>query len=257
MLMIDVVQSVDRALSILELLSDYEQGLGVTEISKITKLHKSTVYRLLSTLIYKGFVLQDPATNKYKISLKLYELGIKKLKDIDILKASEIYLRKLMKEVNEVVHLVVRDNYDIVYIDKVEADNTIRMASTIGKRSPMYCTSVGKVMLAYLSDNEVKKVWENSKIEEYTVNTIIDFDKFEQELFNIKKNGYAVDDEENELGVRCVGAPIFNHNGTIEGAISVSGPTMRITKDKIDEIAVKVKKYASLISKELGFIEKK
>lgn len=255
--MIDVVQSVDRALSILELLSDYEQGLGVTEISKITKLHKSTVYRLLSTLIYKGFVLQDPATNKYKISLKLYELGIKKLKDIDILKASEIYLRKLMKEVNEVVHLVVRDNYDIVYIDKVEADNTIRMASTIGKRSPMYCTSVGKVMLAYLSDNEVKKVWENSKIEEYTVNTIIDFDKFEQELFNIKKNGYAVDDEENELGVRCVGAPIFNHNGTIEGAISVSGPTMRITKDKIDEIAVKVKKYASLISKELGFIEKK
>lgn len=253
--MIEVVQSVDRALSILELLANYDEGLGLTDISKIIDLHKSTVHRLLGTLIYKGFVIQDSITNKYMISLKLYELGSKKLIDIDILKASKEYTRKLMEHINEVVHLVLRDNNDIVYIDKVEADNTIRMASTIGKRSPMYCTSVGKAILAYLPIEEVKKVWETSKIEKYTVNTIVDFDEFKNELSNIKKNGYAVDDEENEIGVRCVGAPVFNRKGEIEGAISISGPTIRVTKEKVEEIAVQVKKYAYLISKELGFNE--
>lgn len=251
--MIDVVQSVDRSLTILELLSNYNEGLGVTEISGMVNLHKSTVHRLLGTLIYKGFVIQDSSTNKYKLSLKLYELGSKRIENADILKSSRPYTEKLMNTVNEVVHLVIRDENDIVYIDKVEADNTIRMASTIGRRSPLYCTSVGKAMLAYLSDEEIIAVWNNSKIEKKTKYTITDLEVFKRELKEVKEKGYAVDNEENELGVRCIGAPVFNHNGYIEGAISVSGPTIRVTRDRIEEFANEVKKYAQLISNELGY----
>ena len=251
--MIEVVQSVDRSLTILELLSEYKEGLGITEVSGKIDLHKSTVHRLIGTLMYKGFVVQDTVTNKYKISLKLYELGVRRIADLDILNASKPYTKALMEKLNEVVHLVIRDNTDIIYIDKVEADNTIRMASTIGRRSPLYCTSVGKAIVAYLPESEVKDIWENSKIVKLTENTIIDFDKFKEELEVIRKTGVAVDEEENEIGVRCIGAPVFNNKGEVEGAISISGPAIRVTKDKIEEISKEVIIYANLISKEFGY----
>lgn len=251
--MTDVVQSVDRALSILEVLSDYSEGLGVTDISDKIGLHKSTVYRLLSTLIHKGYVTQDAKSNKYRITLKLFELGNKRIEDMDLLSASKPYSEELMKSTNEVVHLVIREDNDIIYIDKVEADNTIRMASKIGKRSPMYCTSVGKAILAQLSDEEVEEVWNNSKIEKLTEFTITDFGRMKKELEMVRQKGYAVDDEENEIGVRCIGAPVFNRFGEVEGAISISGPTIRVTEDIVEKFAKRVVKYANLISKELGY----
>ncbi|MDD3840743.1 MAG: IclR family transcriptional regulator [Clostridia bacterium] len=253
--MADLIQSVDRALSILELLSDYNEGLRITDISEKVGLHKSTVYRLLSTLIYKDFVVQDIETNKYKTTLKLFELGSKKIKNTDLVSVSKAYTKKLMECVNEVVHLVVREGNHIVYIDKVEADNTIRMASTIGKRNPMYCTAVGKAILAYLPEQEVQEIWNNSKIEKRTQYTITDFKVLRMELDSIKQRGYAVDNEENEVGVRCVSAPIFNRIGKTDAAISISGPAIRVTEDKVEAIAQEVIKYAHLISKELGYIE--
>lgn len=253
--MIDVVQSVDRALSILEVLSEYNQGLGVTEISDKIGLHKSTVHRLLGTLIYKGYVTQDAESNKYKITLKLFELGNKKVEDMDILTASKPYTKELMEKVNEVVHFVIREGNNIVYIDKVEVDNTIRMASTIGRRSPLYCTAVGKAILAQLSDKEVEKIWNSSKIEKLTEFTITDLEEMRRELEKVRRKGYAIDNEENELGVRCAGAPIFNRFGKVEGAISISGPTIRVTECKVKEFAKEVVKYAGLISKELGYKE--
>jgi IclR family KDG regulon transcriptional repressor len=253
----DMVQSVERSLSILEVLSDYSEGLGVTDISEKVGLHKSTVYRLLSTLMHTDYVTQDEETNKYRITFKLYELGSKKMRKMDILSASKLYSKKLMESVNEVVHIVVREGNRIVYIDKVEADNTIRMASTIGKRSPMYCTSVGKAILAYLPEEEVEEVWNNSRIERYTLNTKTRLEDLKKELEIVREKGYAIDNEENEPGVRCVGAPIFNRFGEIEGAISVSGPTIRMTDEKIDTIALEVLKYAELISKELGHTKNK
>ena len=247
------MQSVERTLTIMELLSDYNEGLGLTDISSKVNLHKSTVHRLLGTLIYMGYVVQDPSSNKYRISLKLYEIGAKRVDSIGVLSASKPFTKVLMENTNEVVHLVVRDGNSIVYIDKVEANNTIIMASRVGKRSPMYCTSVGKAMLAHMGDSEINDVWEQSKIEKLTDKTIVDLDEFKKELEDIRKKGYAEDDEENEIGVRCIGAPIFNRNGEIEGAISVSGPTIRVTKEKVAEIAAEVKKCAELISKELGY----
>lgn len=253
--MASIVQSVDRALSILEVLADYNEGLGVTEISDKVGLHKSTVYRLLSTLSYKGYVSQDEENNRYTITMKLFELGNKKVENIDILTASKPYTKQLMKRVNETVHLVIMDGNEIVYIDKVEADNTIRMASTIGMRSPLYSTSVGKAILAQLPEDEVEKIWHSSKIQQLTQNTITELDDLKKELSKIRVQGYAVDNEENEIGIRCVGASIFNRHGEVEGAISVSGPTIRVTKDKVEEIAREVTKCAKNISGALGYKE--
>lgn len=250
----EIVQSVDRALSILEAISNYNEGLGITEISEKLGLHKSTVHRLLATLIYKDYVVQDKSTNKYRLTMKLFELGNKKREGLDILSASKAYTKELMRSVNEVVHLVIRDNNDIVYIDKVEADNTIRMASTIGKRAPLYCTSVGRAMIAFLDEKEIEEIWKSSKIEKLTKNTITDLEVFKKELKTIRRKGYAQDDEENELGVRCVGAPIFNLHGEVEGAISISGPSIRVTKARAEKIAKEVKKYSDMISKELGYM---
>lgn len=248
----DLVKSVERTLKILEVLSDYSDGLGITELSDKVNLHKSTVFRLLSTLINRGYVTQDLESSKYKITFKLFELGSKKVDKLDLLKSSKPYTRMLMESVNEVVHLIIRDEAEIVYIDKVEANNTISMASRIGKRNPMYCTATGKAILAFLPEEEVLKVWNSSKIVKMTGNTITDFILFKKELHNIRQNGYAVDNEENELGVRCVAAPIFDFKGDIAAAISISGPVNRITDDKIDFISNEVIKYANLISVEIG-----
>ena len=249
----ELVQSVDRTLTLLEVLSDYSDGLGITEISDLVGLHKSTVHRLLSTLIYKGYVVQDEESSKYKITFKLFELGSKKVHKLDLLKISRPYTKMLMESVNEVVHLIIREETDIVYIDKVEANNTISMASRIGKRNPLYCTATGKAILAFLPEDEVLKVWNSSKIVKLTKNTNIDFILFKKELQEVKKNGYAIDDEENEMGVKCVGAPIFNMSGDVVAAISVTGPVTRITNDKIDFISKEVIKTTNLISKEMGY----
>jgi IclR family KDG regulon transcriptional repressor len=251
----DTVQSVTRSLSILEVLSEFHEGLGITDIAQKVGLHKSTVYRLLSTLIQKEFVIQDKETNKYKTTFKLYELGNKRIKHMDILSASKAYSKKLMESVNEVVHLVVRDDHKIVYIDKVEANNTIRMASYIGNRSPMHCTSVGKAILAYLPEKKVEEIWNKSKAKKLTANTITDLSRLTEELVNVRSKGFAVDDEENEEGVRCIGAPIFNRNAEVEGAISVSGPAIRMSEEKMETVAIEVMKYAGLISRELGYMK--
>lgn len=251
--MTNKVQSVDRALSILELLSDYNNGLGITEIGERANLHKSTVHRLLGTLVNKGYVMQDKSSNKYKLTMKLFELGYKRMRDIDILSVSQGYTNELMKSVNEVVHLVIRDGTSIVYIDKVEADNTIRMASNIGRRSPLYSTAVGKAMMAFMDEEEIEDIWNNTDIVRFTEKTIIDLEELKTELEKIRELGYAEDDEENESGVRCIGAPVFNHRGKVEGSISISGPTIRVTKDKVGEFGRKVRETADKISSNLGY----
>ncbi|NLL70560.1 MAG: IclR family transcriptional regulator [Epulopiscium sp.] len=249
----EVVQSVDRALSILEALSDQEQGLGLSEISKQINLHKSTVHRLLGTLMFRGYVEQDSETNRYRLTMKLFELGNKKIEKLDVLTLAKPYLRELADKTNEVVHLVIREGTEIIYIDKVEGDYTLRMHSRIGRRSPLYCTAVGKVMLAYLEEKERKALWEASSKQAYTPFTIIQYDKMQEELKKVKKKGYAIDDQENEIGVRCIGAPIFDYKGNVYAALSISGPAIRMTPERIEVFSTYLLEYSLKISKELGY----
>lgn len=249
----EIVQSVDRSLSILEVLSDYENGLGITELSEKVNLHKSTVHRLLATLIYKGYVEQNQDTNRYQLTLKLFELGNKKLEKLNIVTVSRPFLQELMEKTNEVIHLVIRDGVEIVYVAKVEPQKTIRMYSRIGKRIPIYCTSVGKSMLSYMSDAEVEDIWRNSTIKKFTEHTIVDFKEFKEHLQLVKERGYAIDEQENEIGIRCIGASILDHKGAVCGAISISGSTISFTEDKINEFSKLIIEYTNKISRELGY----
>ena len=249
----EIVQSVDRALSILEALSDQEQGSGLSDISKQIDLHKSTVHRLLGTLIARGYVEQDAETNRYSLTMKLFELGNKKVEKLDVLTISKPYLRELADQTNEVVHLVIREGAEVIYIDKVEGDHTLRMHSRIGRRSPLYCTAVGKVMMVYSDEQKRRVWWQKSNIEEKTPFTIIDYEKMQEEIKKIKAQGYALDEEENEIGVRCIGAPIFDHQGKVYAALSISGPATRMTAEKVDEFSIALLEYSQKISKELGY----
>lgn len=249
----ETVQSVDRSLSILEVLSDYENGLGITEISNKVNLHKSTVHRLLATLIYKGYVQQNEENNNYELTLKLFELGNKKVEKMNIVTASKPYLQEMMSKTNEVVHLVIREGTEIVYIAKVESQNVIRMHSRIGMRKPVYCTAVGKSMLAYMPEDEIEKIWRNSDIKKSTEDTIIDFEKFKENLKLVKQRGYATDEQENEIGIRCVAVSILNYKGEVCGAISISGSIISFTEEKKEEFSKLIIEYAIKISRELGY----
>lgn len=249
----EIVQSVDRALSIIEVLSDFENGLGITEISEKVELSKSTVYRLLSTLIYKGYVKQNQSDSMYSLTLKLFELGNKKVENMNLTTVALPYLEELMKKTNEVVHLVVRDGIEMVYISKVEPKKTIRMYSRIGKRIPMYCTAVGKAMMSQMTEKEIETIWEKSNIKKLTDKTIININDIKKDLKEIREKGYAIDEQENELGIRCIGTVIRGYNGKLWGAISVSGSILSFTTDKIKDFANYILECSNIISKELGY----
>lgn len=251
----DIVQSVDRAFDILEALRD-EDEIGLIALSRKVNLNKSTVHRLLNTLIYRGYVNQNSENNKYKLSFKFLEIGNSCLNSLDIVSIAKPHIKKLSDKTNEVVHLVLIEKSEIVYIDKIESHNTIRMHSYIGKRIPIYCTAVGKAYMAHLKDNEFLSLWNNieNNLNKLTENTITSKEKMIKELDDIRNNGFAVDNEENEKGVICVAAPIFNYDKSIKYAISISTPKMRINKEKIKCFGKLVNETTKAISKDLGYV---
>ncbi|MDK2878227.1 MAG: IclR family transcriptional regulator, regulon repressor [Thermoanaerobacteraceae bacterium] len=248
----NTVQSIERAINILEELAEEKEGLGVTELSRRLNLHKSTVHRLLSTLLSLGYVEQNPYSEKYRLGIKLLHLGGAILERMDLRKEAHDLLKELSDEVNEAVHLVVPDGNRALYIDKIDSSRTIRMYSQIGRRAPMHASAVGKAILAFSSEDFVRKVIDEG-LEKYTSNTITDPGKLVEHLKTVRARGFAVDDEENEEGIRCVGAPIFDYSGRVIGALSISGATVTVTPDKVKILAARVKEYAAKISRRMGW----
>ncbi|GAB6099553.1 IclR family transcriptional regulator [Halanaerocella petrolearia] len=249
----NLVKSVNRSINILEELAKYEDGLGVTELGNRLDVHKSSVHRLLSTLVYRGLVEQDQETGKYKLGLKLFELGSRIFNDLEVRKYAKSYLEELVSQTNETVHLVTLDQGEVLYVDKVKSPETITMVSQVGARGPVHSTSVGKAMAAYLDEEEIDRIVRKKGMPRYTENTITDPQEFKKHLKVIKERGYAIDEIENELGIRCIAAPIFDYNGEVVAAVSISGPTMRVTKERISELAEKVKETGLQISYRLGY----
>lgn len=250
----NLVESVDRALSILEEVAKSEGEVGVTELGNRLDLHKSTVHRLLKTLCYRGYIEQNDQTDSYQLGLKLLEFSNKILDGIEIRSLAKPHLQNLMEKTKETIHLVVRDGDQGVYIDKVESPQTIRMSSKIGSRVPLHCTSVGKVLLADLAPKQVKALLGAGKLKSFTENTITEIDNFLDELKEVKQKGYAIDDSEHERDVRCVAAPVRNFTGGVIAAISVSTPAFRFSLSEIEEMSFPVRETALDISKRLGFL---
>ncbi len=247
------VQSAERIFQVMEMLADNGE-MGLMEISAALGLHKSTVHRLLMSLIYMGYAKQDEVTQKYMLSYKVVNMAGKILDRMDILQIAKPYMERLSDLSGEAVHLVQRDGNNILYIYKIEAKvGTIRMVSHVGMIHPMYCSGVGKAIMAALPENEVEQIWNDSVIEKKTDKTITDYAQLQEVLEEIRFNGYALDDEENEKGVRCIAACLRGYQNEIKYAFSISGPTSRMTRDRVKELSVDVLKVQEELSRELGY----
>ncbi|WP_181347038.1 IclR family transcriptional regulator [Thalassobacillus sp. CUG 92003] len=249
---VTTVQSVDRALVILDILKSHPEGLGVTELSHRLDVSKSTIHRLLSSLLKQGYVKQDAEHERYALGLTLIELGEVVSSQLDIRRIAAPYLTQLAGSTGETVHLVMMDNLEIVYIDKTEPDATIRMFSRIGKRAPMHCTGVGKAMLAFLPPDKIDAVLSERPMTRFTNQTITDPDDMKTHLEEIRRRGVAFDMEEHEEGITCAAAPLFNYKGEVVAGISIAGPIMRVDDAKLSVFAREVHHAAATISKALG-----
>lgn len=247
------VQSLERAFSILEALAREPAGLPLTELSQMVGLHKSTVHRQLASLAAMGYVRKAEDSGRYRLTLKLLELSGRLTDNLNVLEVARPYLEQLRDRTGEAVHLVVRDQKDIVYVYKAESrGSAYRMFSRIGMRRAMYCTAAGKSMLALMPEKEVNQIWLASDVRAYTEHTITTLESLQQELTDIRKCGYALDNEENELGVRCIASALTDYSGKSSAAFSISAPIVRMPDERIRELAPEILSMRARISAELG-----
>ncbi|MEL7624056.1 MAG: IclR family transcriptional regulator [Clostridiales bacterium] len=247
------VQSVARALTIIKCFEDCTE-LGISELSEQMGLSKSTIYGLVNTLAVFGY-LEQSENKKYRLGLKLFELGNVVRGRMDIRREAHPWCRMLADKYRTTVHLAVPSEGEIIYIDKVDDTSSVVVYSQIGKRAPMHCTGVGKAILAFLPQDYLEKFVFSRPLKKMTDRTITSREKLLQELETVRQKGYAVDDEEIEPGLHCIAAPIFNHRRQPQMALSVSFPYGRLWDIQWEETARDVLYYARQISERLGYIE--
>ena len=248
------VQSIARIFSIIEVLAAHPKGASLQEISKQSGLAKSTAHRLLASLITLGYAVQDSFSTHYRLTFKMFELSSGIVNDMDILSVAKPHLEKLARHAGAAVHLVIQDGVDIVYLYKAEAvGGSTRMSSRVGMRSPMYCTGVGKAILATQSYGEAERVWRKSTLKKLTGNTITEFEPFIEQLKQIRMRGYAIDDEENELGIRCVALSLPAMTGRAEAAFSISGLAPLMDADRVAQLAQMCLEAKQAILHDLGW----
>jgi len=249
------VQVLDRALGILDLLAGESPELGPSEVSERTGLHKSTVHRLLQVLERHRLIEKIAQNGKYRLGLRLFELGSKAMTQFDLRERAQAYLKRLVLETGETAHICILDGDRMLSIANVESPRTLRTPSTVGHRTPLHCTSVGKALLAFLPESEQNDLINQCELTDYTRRTITKPARLKAELKLIRQRGYAMDDEEVEEGLRCVGAPVMDHSGRVVAAMSIAGPAFRLTDDRIPAVARSVIQAASELSVELGYKE--
>ena len=250
---VDVINSVDRALDMIILLYYEQREMGVTEIAKMMNLHKSTVHRTLITLENKGFVSQNLDNGRYFLGMKLYAIGMLVGENMPLKQTIAPYAKELFNKFNEVVNVSILDktskNYPrtILILKEQSNEQILRVNPAVGSSSESHYSGVGKCLLAY-SPKEVLEKYKINELHRYTKNTIGTWNELLEELEKVRENGYSIDNEELEIGLTCIAAPILNSDNNIVAAISVSGPTARIRSEKFDDIVNEVKKTAWRIS---------
>lgn len=239
------IQSLDRAIDILEAFQSGEAVRGVAELARELDLPRATVHRLLAALASRGFLIQDDPAGKYRLGLKLFELGSVVADSLDVRRVARPHLLHLMKETGETAHLVVLDGIDIVFVDKVETDNPFRMVSVIGGRLPACFSGSGKALLAQLPDEELIRRLESLSLEDRSA--LLD------RLRRIRAQGWAMDDQETQAGLRCVGTVVRDHVGAAIAGLSVSGPIVRLSDDRVPDLVRHLRATADAISSGMGY----
>lgn len=244
------VQSIERALDIIEVLADYQDGIGVTELAGKLGLNKSTVHRILATLASRGYVNK---TDKglYRLGINLIEVVSCYINNLELQTEARPYVAQTTAELGLTCHLGVLDGDQVVYIEKMDVFSNVRMYSQIGVRVRSY--SLGKCLLSNYSATQVRQIMKDCSFIKFTEKTVGSIDELLADLELVRRRGWAIDDEESERGHRCIGAPIYDYRGDIIAALSASGPVSLLTEDRIEPVAEYVKKQALEISRSMGY----
>jgi len=247
-----MVNSVQRAAAILGLLVR-EKRLGLSQVARSLRIPKSTAHSILETLEREGLVARDESTGKFCLGIRLLELGQAAQENFELRRVASPHLLALNRQLDETVHLTVLDGDVVLYVECFESSRRLRTYSVIGVRGPLHCTAVGKALLAFLDDDEQIRLVNRIPLERFTPHTITRRAALRAHLQAVRARGWSVDDVEHEEGVRCVGAPVFDHLGRVCASISISGPTQRITTGALPGLAEKARATALAISRKLGY----
>ena len=248
------VQTLDRALKIIELLALHGEGFGVTEIGQRVGLHKSTVHRILSHLVSQGYIEKDEARPVYTLGLKFIELASLRLNQVEIKTEAGPYLRRLAATLDQSVHLAILADTEAVYIEKIEPRAHLRMYSQIGKRIPLHCSALGKCLVSDWAPADLAALASRLTYQGFTPTTRTTAGAFLAEVADARRRGWALDDEEHESGIRCIGAPVRDFTGKVVAAISASGTVGVITPDPQAQVSDLVVEAARAISRRLGWL---
>jgi len=244
----DRIKSIEKAMDLLEFLSANKQEAGITEISERLHMGISTVHRIITTLKSRGYVIQNQQTTKYRLGIKLFELGCAVQSTKRLIEISKPYLRQLSQSTNETANLAILEGKEVIYLDTIGSPEILRTEIMAGTRTPAHCTALGKVLLAFISDWEFESLYKNDEpLPSLTSNSISSLEKLKKHLKKIRIQGYAVDREEYKIGINCLGVPIISRNGAL-AAISITGPASRFTLNEMK----KVKSKLIAISKEIS-----
>jgi DNA-binding IclR family transcriptional regulator len=247
------VQSVVRALTLLEALADQHGDIGIAELSRRVGLHVSTAHRILGTLVSRGYARQSPESGRYALGAKTFHIAESYLGQMDLRRLVRPVLERLSRETGETANLVILDGRDALYLDKVESPRSLRIFSRIGRRAPLYCTAVGKVLLADLPMDEVNSLLGGGALDALTHATVTSRNQLREELRKVQEQGFALDIEECEDGASCIAVPVRNSRGETVAAIGISGPSSRMNAQRIAELVPAVMRSGSEASEQLGF----
>jgi DNA-binding IclR family transcriptional regulator len=245
--------AVERALSMLETVAQEPDGLSNAEISRKLEIPKSSASYILRTLEAQGYLNRDANSGKYRVGLKILSLSRGALSGIDVREVALPIMRHLVEKTGLTCHLAILDGPEAVYIEKVEPPGFIRMDTWVGRRMRVHATSVGKSLVAFVPQGQLEKIVAERAMERRTPKTITTLPKLLKELEKVRSQGYAVDDEENNLGARCVGAPVFNQQGAIEASVGLSGTINQVNSQTMPRILDALKDAARHVSMQLGY----
>lgn len=245
--------AVERALVLLRYIVDHPDGLSIREVSREYGYSPATVQKLISALQNQDFVVQDKQTERYHLGSEAVRLGLTALERLEVRQAARPFLEALSDETEETVFLAIARRDHVIYIDKVVSDRLIRMDAPLGADRPFNCTSVGKVLLSEMPPDKVAELATDGVFERRTENSIVEIDALQAELEQVRQRGWALDNEEYALGANCIGAPVYDHEGRIIAALTVSGPAERI-KGNLDALVEKVTSNAQAVSEAMGYL---
>jgi IclR family acetate operon transcriptional repressor len=247
------IQSVDRALSLLEALAEAGGEASLTDLSRRTCLNVSTCHHLLSTLVNWGYVAKVPGRRSYALGARVLYLGHACLRQVDLPRRAQVHIDRINQVTGESVHLAVLQSDSIVTLVKREARHAVRVdTGMVGRSDAPHATASGKAMIAWLPEDQIRRMVPPNAMKRFTDKTIVDFDVLIEELRHVRRNGVAMDREEFQPGVICVGSAIRDHGGAVVGAISASAPAMRVTEEHLALMRQEVIAAANALSADLG-----